>query len=86
MNEKILLEARLDRELSSDKTRHLVNGQDVTLQISSLKIIQLEDDPGYYLVYYDTKGEELTDTYHDSAEEALAQAKWETGLNLEIKN
>lgn len=40
-------------------------------------IAQLLPDPGYYLLYLDESGEEITDTYHDSLEKALDQAKWE---------
>ena len=40
-------------------------------------IAQLSPDRGYYLLYLDEAGEEITDTYHDSLEQALDQAKWE---------
>lgn len=43
----------------------------------ALMIAQLSPDPGYLLLYLDETGEEITDTYHDSLEEALDQAKWE---------
>jgi hypothetical protein len=42
-----------------------------------LVIAQLPPDEGYYLLYLDKAGNEITDTYHDTLEEALAQAKWE---------
>lgn len=42
-----------------------------------LIVAQLPPDPGFYLLYLDERGNEITDTYHDSLEGALAQAKWE---------
>jgi hypothetical protein len=46
----------------------------------SLMIAQLLPDPGYYLLYLDENGEEITDTYHESLEKVLDQAKWEFGV------
>jgi hypothetical protein len=43
----------------------------------SLMIAQLSPDRGYYLLNLDEDGEEITDTYHDTLEQALDQAKWE---------
>jgi hypothetical protein len=43
----------------------------------ALMIAQLLSDPGYYLLYLDEDGEEITDTYHESLEKAVNQAKWE---------
>ncbi|HKY28590.1 MAG TPA: hypothetical protein VJM12_11690 [Pyrinomonadaceae bacterium] len=42
-----------------------------------LMIAQIPPDEGYYLLYLDQQGNEITDTYHNSLEEAVAQAKWE---------
>jgi hypothetical protein len=42
-----------------------------------LRIAQYPSDPGFYLLYCDGDGREMTDTYHDSLEEAMAQAEWE---------
>ena len=36
---------------------------------------------GVLSLYLDAKGDELTDTYHDSLEEALAQANWEFNVD-----
>jgi hypothetical protein len=44
---------------------------------AELRIVQYPNDPGFYLLYYDRDGQEMTDTYHDSLEEAMAQAEWE---------
>ena len=67
------------------KTRHtegfllpegLVRGPELPAPYE-LVIAQLPPDDGYYLLYLDKSGNEITDTYHDSLEEALAQARWE---------
>lgn len=41
---------------------------------TSLAIMKYDDDTGYYLLYYDSRGERQNDTYHDSLELALNQA------------
>jgi hypothetical protein len=45
-------------------------------------IAQLPPDEGFYLLYLDANGDEITDTYHESLEKALSQAKWE--FNVEV--
>ena len=49
----------------------------------SLMIAQLQPDRGYYLLYLDESGEEITDTYHDSLEKALEQAEWEFNVKTD---
>lgn len=58
------------------KTRHWSGGELLPAP-SELRIVKYPDDPGFYLFYCDSDGKELTDTYHDSLEGALAQAEWE---------
>lgn len=67
------------------KTRHtqghllpegIVRGAELPTPCELL-IAQLPPDDGYYLLYLDSTGTEITDTYHDTLEEAFAQAKWE---------
>ena len=48
---------------------------------SKLAIVRYPDDPAFYLVYLDEEGNELTDTYHDSQAQAMAQARWEFRLD-----
>ena len=43
----------------------------------SLEVAQIGDDPGFYLLYRDSAGEPLTDTYHDSLDQAFSQAEFE---------
>jgi len=67
------------------KTRHrsgfiidgeLVKGEDLPAP-HALMVAQLPPDDGFYLLYLDESGEEITDTYHSSLEGALDQATWE---------
>jgi hypothetical protein len=47
----------------------------------SLRIVRYPGDGARaYLLYCDDSGEDLTDTLHDSVEEALAQARAEFGV------
>lgn len=48
-----------------------------------LEIVKYEDTPGFYLLYFDQSGEELTDTYHDDLKSALDQAEWEFNIKKE---
>jgi hypothetical protein len=69
---------KLDKEhKSKDKTRHFVDGNYVNENISELRIMHFENSSGFYLLYYDNNGNELTDTYHDTVEDALKQAEFE---------
>jgi hypothetical protein len=61
------------------RTRHLVGGAPIA-KPSALRIVSYDGDPGFYLLYLDTEGKELTDTYHDTLEAALDQAEWEFGV------
>ena len=64
------------------KTRHYYGSEPIPPP-QGLKIVQISPDPGYYLLYLDGAGNELTDTYHSSLEEALAQANLEFEVNSE---
>ncbi|WP_344617093.1 hypothetical protein [Dactylosporangium salmoneum] len=47
----------------------------------SLQVVQYPgDEPRAYLFYCDQSGEEMTDTYHDSIEEAFEHASAEFGV------
>jgi hypothetical protein len=58
------------------KTRHYLGSEPISPP-SLLRIVQYEGDPGFYLLHFDADGNELTDTYHDSMDDALEQADWE---------
>ena len=47
---------------------------------STLAIVQLAGDPGFYLYYFDSSDKELTDTYHSTIEQAQKQASFEFGV------
>jgi len=77
------------RHVPTGKTRHtvgtwsedegLVPGVELPTP-HELMIAQILPDQGYYLFYLDEGGNEISDTYHDSLERALAQANWEFGV------
>ena len=73
------------------KTRHflsslveddLIRGPELPAP-HSLMIAQLPPDEGFYLLYLDGSGDEITDTWHESLEKALSQAKWEFNVEFE---
>ena len=45
-----------------------------------LTIARYENETGYYLLYFDDNDQEMTDTYHDTLDDALAQAEFEYGV------
>ena len=44
---------------------------------TELQIVVFPEPSAYYLLHFDTEGVEMGDTYHDSLEDALAQAERE---------
>lgn len=58
------------------KTQHYAGSQAIPAA-SLLKIARYADEEGCYLLHFDNAGNELTDTFHESVEEAMAQAEWE---------
>jgi hypothetical protein len=61
------------------RTKHSAHGRELPTP-AALMIAQLPPDPGFYLLYLDVDGNEMTDTYHDAVGGALAQAQWEFDL------
>ena len=57
-------------------TEHIVDGLP-TEDFYGLAICKYKDDPGYYLFYCDASWETITDTYHDTVEDAKDQAAFE---------
>jgi hypothetical protein len=78
----VLFRAALSSKHSpTGRTRHSRDG--VALPVpSALEIVKYRDDPGFYLLYLDGAGKEMTDTCHDSSRNAMAQAEWEFGVAL----
>ena len=65
-------------------TRHF--GEDfLNPRIRKLEIAEDKgsDEIGFYLLYFDENCEELTDTYHDTLDDALKQAKLEFSISRE---
>ena len=66
----------------TQETRHLRNGMPIAPP-ESLWIVQYDADSGYYLLYLDAEGHELTDTYHETIDSAMEQARWEFQIRPE---
>jgi hypothetical protein len=75
---QVLREARLDpeRHKPTGNTRHHLGGE-VWEGTHALRIVRYPDDPGFSLLYLDEGGEEVTDTWHESMEDAVHQADFE---------
>jgi hypothetical protein len=70
--------AQVDQARTTGKTRHY---RDQLLPPpQQLEIVQLPPDSGFYLLYLDGNGAEMTDTWHESLEQAMDQANFEFGL------
>ena len=81
----VLARIRLgERHRPTGRTKHyygLPGGERHEVPVPvELRITKYEGDAGYYLFYCDESGQELTDTYHDSVADAMAQAEWEFGV------
>jgi hypothetical protein len=75
---------RLLRQINLDPVQHKPTGRTLHREgtrglprAHELKIVQFEGDAGYYLLHIDSNGEEITDTYHPTLEDAMKQAEWE---------
>lgn len=60
-------------------TKHY-RGEGLLPMPAQLKIVQYSGDSGYLLLYLDKDGNEMTDTYHETLDEALEQANFEFGI------
>jgi hypothetical protein len=58
------------------RTLHFIAGVPAPTP-AELRIVQYEDDPGFYLLGCNESGIEFTDTYHESLDKAMSQAEWE---------
>jgi hypothetical protein len=76
-NYLVLQRVRLSaRHQPTGKTRHYHGAMPIPAP-AELLIVRYPDDSGFYLLHFDEKGNELTDTYHDTLEDAQTQADWE---------
>lgn len=67
---------------ATGRTRHYHGSIELPAP-ASLQIVRFTGDSGFYLLYLDDLGKELTDTYFSDLSEALAQARWEFSLEPE---
>lgn len=75
--ETILKRAKLDPlQTPTGNTRHYVGAKELG-PAAALRIVKYEGEAGYYLFRLDGEGNAMTDTFHLSIEDALAQAEWE---------
>lgn len=64
---------------ATGKYKHWVGGKPME-KPDSLAIVRIEKSPGYYLIYLDALGHEMSDTLHDSPDAAFEQANFEFGV------
>lgn len=74
---KILLYLTLTSDQKrTENTKHIIGGKEQT-EFYGLAICDYEDEPGVYLIYCDSNWSVLTDTWHESVEDAKDQASFE---------
>jgi hypothetical protein len=78
MREVVLREIELDadRHSPTGNTRHFVGGA-LWEGTRGLRIVRYPGDAGCILLYLDEAGNEVTDTWHESVTDAMAQAEYE---------
>jgi hypothetical protein len=74
----VLQVADLSRASQTGRTRHVVGGKEMTA-FAALALAHYDSDPGIYLLYCDETWRAITDTYHESVDQAVAQAEFEFG-------
>jgi hypothetical protein len=70
-----------DRHKPTGMTSHYLGAEKLSAPYS-LIITKYPNDDGVYLMYLDREGKEVTDTFHDTVEEAMEQAKFEFGVQV----
>lgn len=65
-----------EMRLATGSTKHY-KGSVLLSAPHELRIGRYENSQGFYLIHYDQDGDEMTDTYHDTVQEALNQAEYE---------
>jgi hypothetical protein len=77
---RVLQFASLARSQPTGRTRHVVEGAQVS-RFAAVAIARYEDRPnGVYLFYCDQDWNVVTDTWHADVAHAIAQANFEFGL------
>lgn len=78
----IVAEADIVAHPVTGNGRHYVNGALLSGE-RWLRIVQLAGDTAFYLIHYERRGRELTDTWHETVADALDQAHFEYGLTCQ---
>ena len=65
-----------NRHKRTGSTEHIVGGTLIT-EFFALAICQYKKDDGFYLFYCNSSWEAVTDTYHDTIQDAKEQAEFE---------
>ena len=76
MEHKIIKQISLAGIKATGKTTHIVGGEEIQQPIS-LQIATYGNAPGFYLFYLNGNNEIITDTWHETVEDAIEQAEWE---------
>jgi hypothetical protein len=75
----VLQYADLTKATPTGKTRHIVEGETVR-SFAALALAGYESESEVYLFYCDHDWNAVTDTQHDSVQDAIRQANFEFGL------
>jgi hypothetical protein len=75
---EVLQIADLATAISAGRTHHLVDEAEVG-DFAALAISRYDDEPGVYLFYCDGDWRPVTDTHHETIEDAIRQAEFEFG-------
>jgi hypothetical protein len=74
---RVLYYTKIDeRHRATGNCRHSVGGQ-IMGAAAGLAICQYHDDHSYYLFYCDPAWNVITDTWHETTEDAMEQAEFE---------
>jgi hypothetical protein len=82
---RLLFQVTLDpvRHHDTGRTKHFLGSHHMPRPFS-LRIAALGS--GFYLLYLDEHGKELTDTHHETVDDAFEQAEFEFGVTAEEWN
>jgi hypothetical protein len=76
----VLKEISLNPATATGRTRHYL-GNNLLSVPAKLQIARYPEMGGFYLFYLDEHEKVMTDTFHDSIQSALEQAKWEFNIS-----
>jgi hypothetical protein len=85
----MIMRLRANVNGATGKTKHAV-GEFVAGKVVPVKTLPVpawveisEENGSFYLLYFDTNGNFLTDTWHQTVDEAKRQAEFEFGISAE---